>query len=346
MKFPKLLSLLFPFLSVISHIVPPGEGGGAANDADNGLTGDPEFAADLMSALGRGRGEPAVKSEEKKEEHDESEGSSDDEAEKAGGQGEEGDVAGDAAETAAVDDKSGGDESAKDKEIAELKARLEAAEKRVGGEAKDEPVKPSVVPDSIFKDREALEKREADVVAMLKLMSRHLDGYTGKDAAGKDVELSAEQVRERFAELQEELLVNLPRERKALERREVAVESARKAYPEHFDPKNPMSHRVREVFSEVPGLANHPEGHRIAAEIIAGRKAREVPKGEVAKPAEKPAVKADKKAEPPVVPTGRGGAFAPTSAKVTAKGGMSTEEFRRRGATPDALRDLLRSQLV
>lgn len=339
----RLLAFCAP--SLFLSIVPPG-GGKAGAESDWEDKDDAEFSDDVLRALGvpvKAKEEPAKKDE-----------GGDDEADEAA----PGDQAVSEGDEGASDEPEAGDGEGsevvdpRDAEIADLKAKLAA--KGAGDaqeEEKSEPVKVELFPVTVAKDEAALNQRAAALAADLKVVSRHLDGYTTKDEKGGDIEISAEMVRERFAQIQEELLVSIPAEREVLRARAKAEAVARRDYPEHFS-AGPTGTAVRDLFAEIPGLDRHPDAHRIAAEILEGRKAtRKTPvkAGDARAPVKAgdgKAVVPAKKAEPTVVPTGRGGAFAPAAKVGAAKRGMTTEEFQKRGAGVRALRDILFDEVI
>lgn len=214
--------------------------------------------------------------------------------------------------------------------IAELEAKL-SAPPAAKPDAEPAPVAvPGVNP--TYKNEADIDARQDALVDMLNQVVLHLDGYEGMQD-GKPVRLTAEQVRARFAELNKELQITLPREREALRKVQAAASEARRSYPSHFDDRHPDAAAVRTIFAEYPQIAGN---HKLAAELLKARKAPAVA------PAAAPAKAAPKAATPPAVPTARGGAFAPAS-KAPAKASLTAADFRNLGANADAASAFIRT---
>lgn len=213
--------------------------------------------------------------------------------------------------------------------VAELEAKLAAPAAKP--DAEPAPVAlPGVNP--AYKNEADIDARQDVLVDMLNQVVLHLDGYEGMQD-GKPVRLTAEQVRARFAELNKELQITLPREREALRKVQAAASEARRSHPTHFDDRHPDAAAVRTLFAEYPQIAGN---HKLAAELLKARKAPAV-----AAPAT-PAKVAPKAATPPAVPTARGGAFAPAS-KTPAKAQLTAADFRSLGANADAASAFIRT---
>lgn len=151
-------------------------------------------------------------------------------------------------------------------ELQKLRAEVEALKAAKPVDEKAVPAAPSL---SRFADEAALRKHEDNLYFTLDWAADNADGFEGKNASGLDVCYTAEDVKAMRRQAERDLRT-MPQEREKLAEARTLAATNRKTYPSHFNGAHPDSKMVAELFAEQPQLAGN---HKLAAEIIAGRKA-------------------------------------------------------------------------
>lgn len=156
-------------------------------------------------------------------------------------------------------------------------------------------------------------KTIADIEQMTEQMERdlewaedHVDGFTGKDAEGNEVEYTPQQVRDYRRSVKAKIkLAEEARKTitKRTERRTAATEKARVKYPFVLDPASSRQALIREIETEHPEISSSPErdlllGRLTVAKLIESG-AFEIVRKTTQKPAETPKPKVTLPTPPP-----------------------------------------------
>lgn len=140
-----------------------------------------------------------------------------------------------------------------------------------------------------------IDRREAQIMQFRRFARAHPEGYEGTDET-KDPSWSREEIAAKLAEMDDELLVTLPRARQVLQRRQALRPVVRKHYPALLDPKSPDAVIMTALLAAVPGLKRLPNVEILIGDMIAGERARKAL-------AAKPPAAATPPARAPKVPT-------------------------------------------
>lgn len=149
-------------------------------------------------------------------------------------------------------------------EIAKLKADIEALKA-----AKVAPPVPVEMPSAdapVYKTEREIEDRERTLYRIIDLAEDNPEGGTFRDADGKSVEISGEQLA-KDARAAQRALRELPAARTALIAYQARQKADRAAYPTHFNGAHPDHKAVAALFAEYPAIAGN---HALAARLIKG----------------------------------------------------------------------------
>jgi len=151
--------------------------------------------------------------------------------------------------------------------LAEREAELETLQERAAASQAAAAV--GVHPLLAAESEADIEKREGEILSFRKWARKNPDG--GKFG---EEELGAFEMQERLAEMDDELLVMVPRARKLVAARARMDAIAVREYPNLADRKSPDRMTMESVFAMVPGLRALPNAKVIVGDMIAGEKLR------------------------------------------------------------------------
>jgi len=116
-----------------------------------------------------------------------------------------------------------------------------------------------------------LDTMEAELTRNLEWAEDHEDGYAGKNAAGKDVEYTPQQVREyRRGLVKQQKAAEKARTAltKRTERRTAASEQAKVKYPFVLDASSPRQALIRELEADHPEISGSPERDLLLGRLV------------------------------------------------------------------------------
>jgi hypothetical protein len=201
--------------------------------------------------------------------------------------------------------------------------------------AKDGPRAPT----GLFESEQDIDARAAEIREFQKWAYRNWDGYEG----GKDSpSYTAEQIRERMLELEQELTDALPKARAALaDRQRFEQTVVTQAYPNLLKAGTPEAAIADAIMAQVPGLKAWPYARVLIGDALAGEKLRL----QAAKPAAAPAAPPPK--PPPAAPRlaiDAAPARPTHETHVKPGSGVNVKKLVSAGATQDALAEQLMNE--
>lgn len=171
--------------------------------------------------------------------------------------------------------------TAKNKEATERAEQAEAKIKELEGKLKEaenftapsQPTREEPLADVL--DAETLQQRVANAKQVKMWALKNLNGATVEAEDGKEVEYSAEQMREFLARAEEVITEHAPQRALYLKRQQGWEEVARKEYPQIFQKDSEEYQEVMQSLKLFPEIRRFPDWKVFLGDYMVGRKLRE-----------------------------------------------------------------------